>query len=142
MFGVLHDWIRIHSDSQFLARNETTSFRCYPFLVNSFKFSIGELHSLYPVSALRFYLRATRHVHTQSLFVNPRTLVTCTKARISQLIRRVVKWSQPGVYARAHDLRKFATVQAFFQSYVISQIRAFGFWNSNYAIASRYLPLI
>ena len=59
------------------------------------------------------YLRATRHVHTHSLFVNPHTLVAYTKARTSQLIRRIVKWSQPGVYARAHDLSKLLLCKSF-----------------------------
>ena len=114
MFGEHYDWVRIHPNPQFLAKNETASFRRDPLLINSFKNPNGEHHSLCPVSALRLYLRATRHVHTHSLFINPRTLVACTKAHISQLIHRGVKWSEPGVYAHAHDLRKFATVQAFF----------------------------
>ena len=141
VFGENYEWVRIYPNPQFLAKNETASFRRDPILLNSFKNPNGEHHSLCPVFALKLYLRATRHVHTQSLFVNPRTLVPCTKARISQLIRRIVKWSQPGVYARAHDLRKFATVQAFFSKMSLSQIRASGFWNSNFTIASRYLPL-
>ena len=83
----------------------------------------------------------TRHIHAANLCVNRRTLVPCTKARISQLIHRVVKWSQPGVYARAHDLRKFATFQAFFSHMSLKHIRVSGFWSSNYTIPSRYLPL-
>ena len=75
------------------------------------------------------------------LVCEPRTLVPCSRAKVSQLIRRVVKLSQPGVYARAHDLRKFATVQAFFSNTSMAQIRASGFWHSNFTIASRYLPL-
>ena len=75
------------------------------------------------------------------LFVNLRTFASCTIALISQLIRRVVKWSQPGGYACAHDLRKFATVQAFFSRMALKQIRVSGFWSSNFTIASRYLPL-
>ena len=114
---------------------------CGSLLSNSFKNDQGEHHPLCPVDALRKYIRASRHANTSSLFVNPRTLLPCTRARISQLIRRVVKYSQPGIYARAHDLRKFATVQAFFSNMSMSQIRASGFWHSNFTIASRYLPL-
>ena len=41
----------------------------------------------------------------------------------------------------AHDLRKFATVQVFFDHMSLEKIRASGFWQSNHTIASRYLPL-
>ena len=124
-----------------LAKNETSAQRCGPLLINAFKDDNGEHHPLCPVLSLKLYLRASRHANTASLFINPRTLIPCTKARVSQLIRRVVKLSQPGVYARAHDLRKFATVQAFFNNMSMAQIRASGFWHSNFTIASRYLPL-
>ena len=137
----LYDWVCIHPNPQFLAKNETASFRHETLLINSFKNANGEHHSLCPVLALKMYLRATQHVHTSSLFVNPRTLVPCTETRISQLIRWVVKWSQPGVYTRAHDLHIFATVQAFFSNMSLLQIRVPGFWSSNYTIASLYLPL-
>ena len=53
---------------------------------------------------------ASRPVHTSSHFINPRTLVPCTTVPISQLIRQVVKWLRLGVYARVHDLRRFASV--------------------------------
>ena len=141
MFGDHYEWVRIHPNPQFLAKNETAAFRRDTLVIHSFKNADGEHHSLCPVNALRLYLRSSRHVRTSSLFVNPRTLVPCTKARISQLIRRVVKLSQPNVYARAHDLRKFATVQAFFDNMSLDQIRASGFWQSNHTIASRYLPV-
>ena len=141
VFGEHYNWVRLHPNPQFLAKNETASFRRGPLLINAFKNTQGEHHPLCPVMCLKQYLRVSRHVRSASLFVNPRTLVPCTKARISQLIRRIVKWSQPGVYARAHDLRKFATVQAFFDHMSLAQIRSSGFWQSNFTIASRYLPL-
>ena len=71
MFEVLHDWISILSDSQFLARNGTTSSRHYPFLVNFSMFYIVELHSFSLSLLLDFILRATCHVHSQCLFVSP-----------------------------------------------------------------------
>ena len=141
MFGDHYEWVRIHPNPQFLAKNETAAFRRGPLMINAFKDSAGEHHPLCPVAALKLYLRSSRHANTSSLFVNPRTLVPCSKARISQLIRRVVKFSQPGIYARAHDLRKFATVQAFFDRMSLSDLRSSGFWQSNHTIASRYLPL-
>ena len=141
MFGDHYSWVRIHPNPHFLAKNETSAQRRGPLLINAFKNDNGEHHPLCPVDSLKKYLRTSRHANTSSLFVNPRTLIPCTRARVSQLIRRVVKFSQPGVYARAHDLRKFATVQAFFSNMSMAQIRASGFWHSNFTIASRYLPL-
>ena len=141
MFGEHYNWVRLFPNPQFLAKNETASFRRSPLLIHAFKNARGEHHPLCPVWSLKLYLRQSRHVRTASLFVNPRTLAPCTKARVSQLIRRVVKLSQPGIYARAHDLRKFATVQAFLDNMSIQKIQESGFWSSNFTIASRYLPL-
>ena len=104
--------------------------------------SDGDPHPLCPVNALRMFLRVSKSVSTSSLFFNPRTLNSCTKARISQLIRRIVKLSQPNIYCRAHDLRKFATIQAFLSNMSCSNIRKAGFWHSNSTFARRYLPLM
>ena len=141
VFGKHYDWVRIHPNPQFLAKNESSSFRRGPIMINTFKDDSNEHHALCPVDALRKFLAASRGLNISSLFFNPRTLMPCTKAKISYLIRRVVKLSQPGVYARAHDLRKYATVQAFFDNMYLSDIRSSGFWRSNFTIASRYLPL-
>ena len=126
---------------QFLTKNELSSFRRGPILINAFRISSYEHHALCPVDTLRRFLTASRGLNISSLFFNPRTLVPCTKARLSYLIRHVVKLSQPGIYARAHDLRKFATIQAFFNNMSMEDIRRSGFWQSNFTIASRYLPL-
>ena len=141
MFGKRYEWVRIHPNPQFLAKNESSSFRRGPILINAFMNSSNEHHALCPVDTLRKFLAASRGLNISSLFFNPRTLVPCTKARISYLIRHVVKLSQPGIYARAHDLRKFATLQAFFDNMSMEDIRQSGFWQSNFTIASRYLPL-
>ena len=73
MFEVLHDWISILSDSQFLARNGTTSSRNYPFLVNFSMFYIVELHSFSLSLLLVFILRTSCHVHSHCLFVSTYT---------------------------------------------------------------------
>ena len=137
VFGEHYNWVRIHPNPQFLAKNETASFRRGPILINAFKINSTTHHVLCPVNALRIFLNASRGLNLTALFFNPRTHAPCTKARISQLIRRVVKLSQPGMYARAHDLRKFATVQAFFANMSLEEIRSAGFWNSNKTIAAR-----
>ena len=131
MFGDHYKWVRIHPNHQFLAKNETAAFRRWPLMINAFKDSAGEHHLLCPVADL----------NTSSLFINPWTLVPCSKSRISQLIRWVVMFSQPGIYARAHDLRKFATLQAFFDCIYLSDLRSSWFWRSNHTIASSYLPI-
>ena len=141
VFGERYNWVRLHPNPQFLAKNETASFRRGPILINAFKTNPNTHHLLCPVNALRTFLSASKGLNLPTLFFNPRTHAPCTKARISQLIRRVVKLSQPGIYARAHDLRKFATVQAFFANMSLEEIRSAGFWSSNKTIAARYLPL-
>ena len=141
VFGEHYNWVRIHPNPQFLAKNETASFRRGPILIHAFKNNANDHHVLCPVKALRTFITASRGLNINSQFFNPRTHAPCSKARISQLIRRVVKLSQPGIYARAHDLRKFATVQAFFANMSLEDIWSTGFWQSNRTIAARYLPL-
>ena len=116
VFGEHYSWVRLHPNPQFLAKNETATFRRGPILINAFKNASNNHHALCPVNALRTFLAASRGLNINTLFFNPRTHAPCSKARISQLIRRVVKLSQPGIYARAHDLRKYATIQAFFSN--------------------------
>ena len=47
--------------------------------------------------------------------------------------------SQPGVYSRFQDLRKLASGKAFWAKMSVVTIRNRGFWQSNSALAHRYL---
>ena len=141
VFGKDYKWVRLYPNPQFLAKNETSKFRRGPLLIHAFLNSQGEHNSLCPVKNLKNFLHASRKVNLSALFFNPRTMAPCSKVRISQMIRRVVKLSQPEIYSKAHDLRKYATVQAFFNNMSLTDIKAAGFWSSNRTIAQRYLPL-
>ena len=101
----------------------------------------GSHDALCPVNAVRQYLKATRGVRSDKLFFNPRTGVPCTKARISQLIRRLVKISQPNLYSRAHDLRAYACAKAFYGLLTCANIRSRGGWSSNLTFIKHYLPI-
>ena len=137
MFGEHYNWVRLHPNPQFLAKNESAAFRRGPILIHAFKNAQGVHHDLCPVRTLKQFLTASRGFNSNSLFFNPRTFNPCSKARLSQMIRRVVKWSQPNIYARAHDLRKYATIQAFFDNMSLTEIRSSGSWQSNFTIAAR-----
>ncbi len=89
--------------------------------------------------ALKCYLRATKSLNATKLLINPATLVPCTASTITNLLRKLVRISQPGIYCAFHDLRKFATSKAFFALMSCKGIRSKGGWASNRTFASRYL---
>ena len=53
VFGEHYSWVRLHPNPQFLAKNETASFRHGPLMINAFRNAAGEHHPLCPVAALR-----------------------------------------------------------------------------------------
>ena len=128
-------------DPAFLAKNECPVRRRKPIKIQALLKANGSHDELCPVNAVRQYLRATRRYRSDKLFFNPRTGAPCTKARISQLIRRIVKISQPDVYSRAHDLRAYACAKAFYGLLTCAKIRSRGCWNSNLTFIKHYLPI-
>ena len=131
--------VTLYPNPEFLAKTESATNRRKPIFIRSFKLPSGAHHRLCPVSALRAYLRATNHMSSKKLFINPSSLADCTVLAITGLLRKLVKISQPGVYCAFHDLRKFATSKAFFSLMSCKNIRSRGGWSSNKTFASRYL---
>ena len=60
VFSEHYNWVRLHPNPQFLAKNETASFRRGPILINAFKDSSNNHDVLCPVNALRTFLAASR----------------------------------------------------------------------------------
>jgi len=131
--------VTLFPNPEFWAKTESATFRRKPIVINSFKLPSGNHHRLCPVLALKCYLRATKSLNATNLFINPITLVPCTSLAITNLLRKLVNISQPGIYCAFHDLRKFATSKAFVALMSCKGIRSRGGWASNRTFASRYL---
>ena len=125
----------------FLAKNELPSRRRKAIKIKALLKPDESYDALCPVNAVRQYLAATADYRPDSLFFNPRTRHPCTRARISQLIRRLVKISQPDIYCRAHDLRSYACAHAFYGLMSVPRIRSFGLWRTNHTFIRHYLPV-
>ena len=131
--------VTLYPNAAFLAKNEAPSFRRSPMTINGLFKRDGSPHCLCPVDTLRKYIDLTTRFRTSKLFVNPSTGVPCNKARIRFYFCSLIRQSQPGVFARFHDLRKFASWKAFWTNMTWSSIRSRGFWRSNSALGRRYL---
>ena len=125
----------------FLAKNELPTNRRKPIRIEALLNPDGSFNPLCPVYAVKQYLAATTLFKSANLFYNPRTKTPCSRARISQLIRRLVKISQPGVYSRAHDLRAYSCAHAFYGLMTVSRIQSFGGWRSHRTFIQHYLPV-
>ena len=131
--------VKILPNPSFLAKNEAPKFRRRPMIVKALLKRDGSHHALCPVNALSLYLNATRHMVGPRLFFNPNSGVQCNSGHINYYVRKLIRLSQPGVYARFHDLRKFASWKAFWNGMTWGDIRVRGFWRTNYVLARRYL---
>ena len=85
------------------SKNEMSNFRRGQLLVHAFVNYQGEHNLLCPVKNLKNFLHTSGKINLSAILVNPRTMAPCSKVRISQMIRRVVKLSQPEIF-KGHDL--------------------------------------
>ena len=140
-FGPANKYVRINPNPVFLAKNELPSFRRKPILVKALPKSSRNIpNPLCPVHWLWVYLQKTDYFRGEKVFFNPNTLSVCNAGRISYYLRKLISISQPGVYARGHDLRKMACWLAFWSGMSLKYIREKGFWKTNSAILKCYLP--
>ena len=126
-------------NAAFLAKNEAPNFRRRPMVINGLFKRDGTPHCLCPVDTLRKYLELTGHFRSSKLFINPISGAPCNQGRIRFYFCSLIRLSQPGVFARFQDLRKFASWKAFWSNMTWSSIRTRGFWRSNSALGRRYL---
>ena len=123
-----------------LAKNESPKFRRKPVTIQAFLKRNGSHHALCPVLYLSLYLKDTaRYNDRHFLFLNPATGARCDRGRVRALMRKLIRLTQPGVYSRFHDLRKFSCWKAFWAKMSLGNIRNVGFWRSNSAVVRSYL---
>ena len=69
VFGGHYSWVCIHPNPQFLAKNETSSFRRGLIMITTFRNADNEHHVLCPVDALRKFLIASRGLNLSSFLI-------------------------------------------------------------------------
>ena len=131
--------VRILPNPAFLAKNESPLFRRQPMVISALFKRDGSRHSLCPVYCLSTYLLRTRAFVGDKVFFNPASGVQCNRGRMNFYVRKLVKVTQPGIYARFHDLRKFSVWTAFWNQMRFKDLRSRGFWRNNSVMARRYL---
>ena len=131
--------VKILPNPSFLTKNEAPGFRRKPMIIKALLKRDGSHHPLCPVNTLSLYLHATRSYNGTHLFFNPSSGVQCNAGHINYFVRKLIRLSQPGVYARFHDLCKFAAWNAFWNGMKWRDIRIRGFWRTNSVLARQYL---
>ena len=132
--------VTIIPNAAFLLKNEAPKFRRKPVRIQAFIRRDGSHHPLCPVWALKQYLNETqRFADRRYLFLNPISGAKCDKGRVRYLMRKLISLTQPGVYSRFHDLRKFSCWKAFWSNMSPGNIRNVGFWKSNSAVVRSYV---
>ena len=132
--------VTITPNASMLAKNESPMNRRSPVTISAFLKRDGSHHALCPVKALSQYMTLTRkYDNRQYLFLNPETGSRYDSGRVRWIIRKLIRRTQPGVYSRFHDLRKFSCWKAFWAKMSLSNIRNIGYWRSNSALVRSYL---
>ena len=132
--------VTIIPNAAYLLKNEAPKFRRNPVKIQAFIRRDGSHHPLCPVKALKEYLKVTKKFdNRQYLFLNPDTGARCDKVRVRFLIRSLIRMTQPAIYTRFHDLRKFSCWKAFWSNMSPGNIRNIGFWRFNSAVVRSYI---
>ena len=136
--------VRLLTDPQFLAKNQSSSFTPGDIFLPELKefSSVAEDKLWCPVRALKWYLERTKVVRTSDkLFVIPRSPYSAAaKDTISKwLIRLISPHASQGENVRAHDIRGHATSKAWFARVPLEDIMKAAAWKTPSTFVSSYL---
>ena len=126
----------------FLAKNENPTHRRDPIVIPRLFDDDGSPHVLCPVAALENYIKSTNSVKTGPLFLSVKNNKPLSKAACAFHLCAVIKESQPGVFPKAHDVRKMATSLTFFANMSLTEICQRVGWASPMVFRKHYLRQI
>lgn len=89
----------------FLAKYETGRHPLAPFTIPAW-LEGGRHHLLYPVAALRSYLRMTGALPRPHLFCRPGSSTACTRRFLDDAVRLLINEADPGLRASFQDFRR------------------------------------
>ena len=94
---------------------------------------------LCPVDSLRCWLALSDTWGVDAIFVNPKSHKKMNRGAVSQLLVTTINRSQPGVLAKAHDVRKVSATFAWARGVPPHQIIQTMFWKSTSVFLDKYL---
>ena len=94
---------------------------------------------LCPVDSLRCWLALSDTWGVDAIFVNPKSHKKMNRGAVSQLLVTTINRSQPGVLAKAHDIRKVSATFAWARGVPPHQIIQTMFWKSTSVFIDKYL---
>ena len=121
----------------FLAKNEREGHVLDPLIIPAWR-EDGVSHPLCPVAALREYLRWTRDVGLDRLFVWPSSLRLCSRPQLARVLKRVISSADPRSSPLARDTRGVSASMAFLRLHSVDAVRVSGQWSSSHSFATRY----
>ena len=94
---------------------------------------------LCPVDSLRCWLALSDTWGVDAIFANPKSHKKMNRGAVSQLLVTTINRSQPGVLAKAHDVRKVSATFAWARGVPPHQIIQTMFWKSTSVFLDKYL---
>ena len=94
---------------------------------------------LCPVDSLRCWLALSDTWGVDAIFANPKSHKKMNRGAVSQLLVTTINRSQPGVLAKAHDMRKVSATFAWARGVPPHQIIQTMFWKSTSVFLDKYL---
>ena len=94
---------------------------------------------LCPVDSLRCWLALSDPWGIDAIFANPKSHKKMNRGAVSQLLVTTINRSQPGVLAKAHDVRKVSATFAWARGVPPHQIIQSMFWKSTSVFLDKYL---
>ena len=123
----------------FLYKNQTMD-RSPPNIVIKALLDQNLTHNrLCPVDSLRCWLALSDPWGIDAIFANPKSHKKMNRGAVSQLLVTTINRSQPGVLAKAHDLRKVSATFAWARGVPPHQIIQTMFWKSTSVFLDKYL---
>ncbi|MPC60256.1 hypothetical protein E2C01_054295 [Portunus trituberculatus] len=122
---------------RFLTKNEREDHRLQLVVIPAWM-DHGEHHSLCPVAALKYFIKASSDQPPHCLFVSERGSPLSTR-RISALLHELIEEADPGRAPKAHDIRGAAYSLAFLRTFSLAGVTEGGQWSSSTSFVTRYL---
>ena len=96
-------------------------------------------HTLCPVQALKHWLDLSAEWKSDAVFLNPNSFKPMNKGSIAQSLVRTINLAIPGVFAKAHDVRKISASIAWTRGVSPFEITKRLFWASSSTFIAKYL---
>jgi len=123
----------------FLYKNQTIDHTPPNIIIESLLDSDGSPHRLCPVDALQHWLNVTKDWASDAIFINPKSKKAMNRGAISLLLVNTINTANPGIFAKAHDIRKVSASLAWARGVPPREIVQTMFWKRSTVFLNKYL---